>query len=129
MPHLRIEYSPGLEEKTSVPSLMTKLHAYMVQSPVFPVAGIRVRAFRADFAIVADGADGTEFLNMQLAVGTGRSTETLRAEGDALFAIAQSALADLLAVPYFALSFEIRELNPDLSWKDTPIHKRLSKPT
>lgn len=128
MPHLHIEYSPGLEDFVEMQGLLSALHDRMVASPVFPTAGIRIRAFRADHAIVADGHKDTHFLAMTLSVGAGRRAEVLRAEGDALFAIAQSGLADLLAQPYFSLSLEIRQIDPDLSWKDTPIHKRLSKP-
>jgi 5-carboxymethyl-2-hydroxymuconate isomerase len=126
MPHLRIEYDQGLEALTSVPDLVAALHRGMVASDVFPTAGIRVRAYRADHALVADGLAENHFVAMTLSVGAGRSTEVLRAEGDALFAIAQAQLAELLAQPHFALSLEIREANPDLSWKDTPIHARLS---
>ena len=127
MPHLHIEYSKPLTAKANIPSLVQALHQGMVRSAVFPTAGIRVRAFAADHAIVADGLAANDFLAMTLSVGAGRSPETLRTEGDALFAIAQSHLADLLAEPYFALSLEIREADPALSWKDTPIHARLSK--
>ena len=127
MPHLHIEYSNGLGSKVDLTKLVKALHAYMLGSDVFPTAGIRVRAFEASHSIVADGAEGTHFMAMTLSVGAGRSTDTLRHEGDQIFAIAQNELATLLAEPYFALSLEILEINPDLSWKDTPIHRRLSK--
>jgi len=35
-------------------------------------------------------------------------------------------LAIRLSEPHFALSLEIKQSNPELSWKDTPIHARLS---
>lgn len=127
MPHLHIEYSKGLEAKIDVKALCKALHLGMLASDVFPTAGIRVRAFAADFAIVADGLAENDFLAMTLSVGAGRSTDVLKAEGDTLFAIAQRELASVLAQPYFALSLEIRVSNPDLNWKDTPIHARLSK--
>lgn len=128
MPHLRLEYAVGTDDAALIETLVTKLHAQMVASSVFPTAGIRVRAFKADHAIVADGDARNGFVAMQLSVGAGRSTEVLKVEGDQLFQIAQSCLADQLAEPYFALSLEIHEINGDLSWKDTPIHARLSKP-
>ncbi|HSF91573.1 MAG TPA: 5-carboxymethyl-2-hydroxymuconate Delta-isomerase [Paracoccaceae bacterium] len=126
MPHLHIEYSPGLERRTSIADLCRILHAAMLDAEIFPIAGIRVRAFKADFSIVADGLVENDFLAMTLSVGAGRSTEALKAAGDKLFKAAQSALAPELATPHFALSLEIRIINPDLSWKDTPIHTRLS---
>ena len=127
MPHLHIEYSKPLEAKADLPALVSALHQGMVASEVFPTAGIRVRAFAADHAIVADGLAENDFLAMTLSVGAGRTAEVLKAEGDTLFTIARAQLADLLAAPYFALSLEIRVADPALSWKDTPIHARLSK--
>ncbi len=126
MPHLHIEYSPGLTGTDAVAELCKAAHGVMLASAVFPDAGIRVRAFCADYAIVADGLPENDFVAMTLSVGTGRDTQTLQEAGAQIFEAAQGVLADRLAEPYFALSLEIRESNPDLSWKDTPIHRRLS---
>ena len=126
MPHLSIEYSRGLESRADVPTLCRALHTAMVKSGIFPLAGIRVRAHKADFAIVADALETNDFAAMTLTVGSGRSTEALKASGELIFAAARSALAPLLATQSFALSLEIRASDPELSWKDTPIHARLS---
>ena len=126
MPHFHIEYSDGLSGDTEVRPLCEVLHKGMVASAVFPTAGIRVRAFRAEYAIVADGLAQNQFVAMTLTVGAGRTTDVLRAEGDILFATAQSILAARLSEPHFALSLEIKQSDPELSWKDTPIHARLS---
>lgn len=126
MPHLHIEYSGGLDDVTEVRALCDGLHKDMVASANFPTAGIRVRAFRADHAIVADGLAQNQFVAMTLTVGAGRTTEVLRVEGDILFATAQSILAARLSEPHIALSLEIKQSDPDLSWKDTPIHARLT---
>lgn len=126
MPHLKIEYAEGASQSLDIAGLCTALHGVLVASTTFPTAGIRVRAYRADHAIVADGLAENGFVAMTLSVGAGRSVAELRAEGDALFAAAQAALAGPLATTHFALSLEIREIAADLSWKDTPIHARLS---
>ncbi len=126
MAHLAIEYSPGLTARADVPALCAALHAAMIDTGIFPVAGIRVRAHRADHAIVADGDAQNDFAALTLSVGAGRSPETLQAAGAQIFNAAQSALRDPLATEYFALSLEIRVIDPDLSWKDTPIHARLA---
>lgn len=126
MPHLHIEYSPGVARRTSMPTLCRSLHDAMVQAGIFPLAGIRVRAFQADFCIVADDHADNDFLAMTLSVGAGREVGELKVAGDKIFQAAQTQLQSLLASPHFALSLEIRVINPDLSWKDTPIHARLS---
>ena len=124
MPHLHIEYSTGLT--VDIKSVCESVHNVMLESAVFPNAGIRVRAYCADYAIVADGLPENNFVAMTLSVGAGRTVEELATAGEKLFSAAQLALKDPLATTHFALSLEIREINPDLSWKDTPIHTRLS---
>ena len=126
MPHLSIEYSPTLETRADMRGLCMALHVVMVDTEIFPTAGIRIRAYKAEHAIVADGHEDNDFLAMTLAVGAGRSVEQLQAAGDALFAAARAALSGPLATPHFALSLEIRVIDPALSWKETPIHARLS---
>ncbi|MZR12479.1 5-carboxymethyl-2-hydroxymuconate isomerase [Maritimibacter sp. DP07] len=126
MAHLSIEYSRGLADRADIAALCRALHAAMIDTGIFPLAGIRVRAHAADHAVVADGLDDNDFGALTLAVGAGRTTEALKAAGDVIFAAAKSALAGPLATEHFALSLEIRVIDPSLSWKDTPIHARLS---
>ena len=126
MPHLRIEYSAGLEQRADLAAICRAAHRVMTGSALFPTAGIRVRAHKADHAIVADGLAENDFLAMELSVGAGRSQADLHQAGAAIFDAVREALAGPLATPHFALSLEIRQIDPDLSWKDTPIHARLS---
>lgn len=126
MAHLSIEYSPGLDARADVAALCRAAQAAMIAAAIFPVAGIRVRAHRADHAVVADGLAENDFLAATLSVGAGRTTEALKAAGDLVFEALQAALAGPLATRHFALSLEIRVIDPALSWKDTPIHARLS---
>ena len=125
MPHLKLEYSPGLEALANIQALCDVLHAAMSTTGIFPLAGIRVRAHRCDAASVADRHPDNHFLAMELSVGAGRSKPVLAEAGEAVFAVARDTLADLLDSPHFALSLEIREIDPDLSWKANPIHARL----
>ncbi len=127
MPHLSMEYSAGLEHRCDLASIARAAHAAMVDAGIFPVAGIRVRMHRADLAIVADGLPENDFLAMTLCVGAGRTTEALQTAGGLIFAAVQAALAGPLSTPHFALSLDIRVNDPALSWKDTPIHARLSR--
>lgn len=126
MPHLHIEYSPEVATLVNVQDVCLAAHKAMKESGIFPIAGIRVRAFAADHCIVADDHPDNNFMAMTLSVGAGRERSALKAAGDLVFAGVQQALVQPLATPYFALSLEIREISADLSWKDTPIHSRLS---
>ncbi|QYK42707.1 MAG: 5-carboxymethyl-2-hydroxymuconate Delta-isomerase [Paracoccaceae bacterium] len=126
MPHLTVEYSPGLADRVAIAGLCRDLHAAMVATGVFPLAGIRVRAHAADFAIVADGHPANGFVALTLAAGAGRPRDVLADAGARIMAAAEAALAGPLSTPHFALSLEIREIDPELSWKNNPIHARLS---
>jgi 5-carboxymethyl-2-hydroxymuconate isomerase len=129
MPHLHMEYSAGLTARADIADLCKVAHGAMVQAGIFPLAGIRVRAFQADHAVVADGLAENDFCALTLSVGAGRTKADLAAAGALIFTAIQTALAGPLSTPHFALSLEIREIDPGLSWKDTPIHARLSAKT
>lgn len=127
MPHLRIEYSPGLADRVDIDGLCRTAHKAMQQTGIFPLAGIRVRAFCADHCIVADDHPDNDFAAIYMTVGAGRATDTLQQAGRHIFAALQAYLAEPLASPHFALSLDIRVSDPELSWKDTPIHDRLTR--
>ena len=126
MAHLVIEYSAGMEERCRTGALCGAVYGAMKNCGIFPLAGIRVRAHRANYAIVADGKAGNDFIHMTLSVGAGRTTEALKDAGQMVFDAARSVLGEPLASQYFALSLEIRVIDPELSWKDNPIHARLA---
>ncbi|MFV0386801.1 5-carboxymethyl-2-hydroxymuconate Delta-isomerase [Paracoccus sp. (in: a-proteobacteria)] len=126
MPHLRIEYSSGLADRADIAGLCRAVHQAMIGAGIFPLAGIRVRAYAADHAIVADGLPENDFAALTLSVGAGRGKDALAEAGARIMTAAETALAGPLSSPHFALSLEIRVIDPDLSWKNTPIHARLS---
>ena len=126
MPHLAIEYSANLDRDVEPEAVCRAAYDAMRNAKIFPLAGIRVRAYRADHCIVADDLPQNSFVAMTLSVGAGRAAADLKAAGDALFAAVQAVFAQPLSTPHFALSLEIRVIDPELSWKDTPIHARLT---
>ena len=76
----------------------------MLSSGVFPLAGIRVRAFAADHAVVADQLPDNGFVDMILRMGEGRSADDKKQVGQSLMKQAESVCAKLLDKPHFALS-------------------------
>ena len=73
MPHLQIQYSPGLETLVNLQDLCDQLNDVMVATGVFPLAGVRVRAFRADVVSIADKHPSNAFCAMQVYMGAGRT--------------------------------------------------------
>ncbi len=126
MPHLRLEYSPGVEDMINLDALCAALQTAMMKTGVFPAAGSRVKALRCDYWRMADRHPQNHFVGLELSVASGRPTAVLAKAGKAIFDAAQTALADLLAGGHFALAMEIREIDPELSWKANPIHDRMT---
>lgn len=127
MPHLTLEYSANLDGRIDLEGLCGALNEEIAALPFFEVGAIRVRAIRCESYAVADRGPLEAFIDMQFRIGTGRSQAEKKAAGDALFAAASRHAAALLAEPHFALSLEIREIDPDLSWRKNTMHSRLRK--
>jgi len=117
MPHFLVEYSSNLEEALELPALFEKLHAAAAKGGVFPVAGMRSRGLPRSQYRLADGHPDNGFVHVNLRVGAGRDVETLRLEGEAIFAVLSEHLAALFDERPLALSLEISEIHPDLNFK------------
>lgn len=125
MPHVTIEYSANLDAKADISALCRALHAAMLGSGVFEIGAVRVRALRADHYAVTDLDPRNGFVDISVRIGAGRSVADRKAVGEAVDEAAKAVLAPLLAEPYFALSVELREIDPALSWKTNAMHARL----
>ncbi len=125
MPHFRIEYSSNILAKLDMTEFCAVIHKAIMETGLFELGAVRVRAFPADHYAIADQLPENAFLDMQFAVGQGRSTDDLRQAGENIFKAASEHLASLFATPHFALSFQITEINGNLSWKKNAMHPRL----
>lgn len=125
MPHFTMEYSSNLDEAVDFAGLCKAVHATIMESGLFELGAVRVRAIRCEAYAVADLLPENGFIDMSFRVGTGRSDEERRKVGEAIFATVTDFLAPLFKTPHFALTLEIREIDPDLSWKKNAIHPRL----
>lgn len=123
MPHLTIEYSANTG--TDMNALCQTLHGVMLQSGLFELGAIRVRARACPQYAVADLLPENAFADMVLRIGKGRSDAEKQAIGAALMQAAEAHFATLLARPHFALSLEVQEISAPLSWKTNAIHPRL----
>lgn len=125
MPHLTLEYSANLDGPVNLDVLCRALLKALLDSGLVERGAPRVRAIRCDAYAIADDLPENSFIDMSLRLGAGRSQTEKRNLGDTLIAAACPILADQLAQPHFALSLEVREIDPDLSWKLNTMHARL----
>lgn len=125
MPHFIFEYSANLDGRLDMKALCDRTRAVAVSTGVFEEGGIRVRAHRTEIYAIADNDPRNAFLHLMVRIGSGRSEAVRKEAGDTIFAVLSEICAPLLAEPYFALSFEICELDPVTTWKKNSIHPRL----
>lgn len=125
MPHLTIEYSANLEPAGDLPGLCLTLRTALLDCGVFEEGAIRVRALPCPHYAIADLLAENAFAALVLRIGAGRSQDDQVRVGVAVMQAAKSHFAVQLARPHFALSLDIVENDPALSWKTNSIHPRL----
>ncbi|MDK4715644.1 5-carboxymethyl-2-hydroxymuconate Delta-isomerase [Rhizobium sp. CNPSo 4039] len=125
MPHLAIEYSANLEGRADIDALCERLLKTVLETGLFEVGAVRVRAFRAEHYAIADRLPENAFVDLNFRIGQGRTEGEKKRTGEAIFAAAIDVLGPLFETPHFALSLEIREIDAELSWKKNAMHPRL----
>ena len=125
MPHFSIEYSANLDQTVDMMEICGLVSRTILETGLFEMGAVRVRAFRAEAYAIADGLAQNGFIDMSFRIGRGRSAEEKKRTGEAIFAAVSQHLEALFATPHFALSLEIREIDAELSWKKNAIHPRL----
>lgn len=117
MPHFIIDYSANLEDALDWPAFCDLLRRTAIDTGVFPMAGIRVRAFRADHVSIADGDAQHGYIDLSVRLRAGRDLDTRKRATAAIFAAAEEFLKPVMASRSLALSMEMRDIDPELSPK------------
>ena len=125
MPHLILDYSANLAEAVDLQSLCNTLRDAMVETGVFPLGGIRVRALPCTIYAIADGDPAYAYLHMTLRMGHGRDEATRLRAAEQIASAAETFIMPTLKGP-FALSLDLAELDPVTSLKPiNSIHTHL----
>lgn len=125
MAHFMIDYSPNLEGRLDIAGFCDAIRKAAIETGVFPVAGIRVRATAVSYVSMADGNTDHAFLDMSIRLRGGRAQEAKEAATAHIFQIAETYCADVLKNTSFMLSMEMRDIDPALSPKTSSIRKYL----
>ncbi|MEM9443426.1 MAG: 5-carboxymethyl-2-hydroxymuconate Delta-isomerase [Pseudomonadota bacterium] len=126
MPHLILDYSANLAEAVDMQGLCNALRDAMVETGVFPLGGIRVRALPCTIYSIADGDPAYAYLHMTLRMGSGRDEATRLRVAQTLSAVAEAFVTPTFSSP-FALSLDLTELDPVTSLKPVnSIHRHLN---
>jgi 5-carboxymethyl-2-hydroxymuconate isomerase len=125
MPHFTIEYSANLEPGLDMQAVVDLVRKAAVETGIFPLGGIRVRAIRCEHSAIADGRPHFGFLDMVLRLGEGRDLATRKKAGEHIFAVLSAHLDPLFAESKIALSFDMQINDKETSWKRNNIHEAL----
>jgi 5-carboxymethyl-2-hydroxymuconate isomerase len=125
MPHIQIDYSANLEDRLDMAALCRTLRDAAVATGILPLAGIRIRAIRADHVVIADGHPDHAYLDISIRLRGGR-TDAAKAEATTtIFAAADGFCAEVMATSSLMLSMEMRDIDPALSPKASSIRRYL----
>ena len=126
MPHFTIEYSANLDKRVDMAAAVELVRKAAVETGIFPLGGIRVRAVRCEHYAIADGSAHFEFLDMVLRLGEGRDLATRKKAGEHIFKALSAYLDPVFASGKFALSFDMQINDKETSWKRNNIHDALN---
>lgn len=122
MPHFTLEYSANLDSRVDMAEVVQVVRKAAVETGIFPLGGIRVRAVRCEHYAIADGRADFGFLDMVLRLGEGRELATRKKAGEHIFKALSGYLDPVFAQGKFALSFDMQINDRETSWKRNNIH-------
>jgi 5-carboxymethyl-2-hydroxymuconate isomerase len=125
MPHFTIEYSANLENRVDMSKVVEVVREAAVETGIFPLGGIRVRAIKCEHTAIAHGNPKLCFLDMVLRLGEGRDLAARQKAGEHIFKALSAYLDPVFAQSKFALSFDMQINDKDTSWKRNNIHEAL----
>ena len=125
MPHFTIEYSANLDDRLDIGAACEVVRKAAVETGIFPLGGIRVRAVKCEHYAIADARQDYGFLDMVLRIGEGRDLPTRKKAGEQIFQALSRHLDPVFASSKFALSFDMQINDKDTSWKRNNIHDAL----
>jgi 5-carboxymethyl-2-hydroxymuconate isomerase len=129
MPHFTIEYSANLDKRIDMAAVVELVRKAAVETGIFPLGGIRVRAIRCEHYAIGDGNPQLGFLAMVLRLGEGRDLPTRKKAGEHIFKTLSAHLDPVFAGSKLALSFDMQVNDKETSWKRNNIHDALKVET
>src|SRR5260370_15128235 len=125
MPHFTLEYSANLDARVDMGQVVEVVRTAAVETGIFPLGGIRVRAVKCEHYAIADGQKNFGFLDMVLRLGEGRDLAARKQAGEHIFKALSAHLDPVFADSKFALSFDVQINDKETSWKRNNIHEAL----
>ena len=126
MAHFILEYSDNIDAATlSLQTLFANLHAAADETGLFPLKGIRSRAYACHDYRMADGNPEHMFVHLTVLLGAGRSLPEREDAAQRFFAVLSGHFAACFEQRGVAMSFEMKELEPVLKYNKNNIQDYL----
>jgi len=111
MAHFVLEYSDNIEpQMLALPQLLEKLHNAAASTGLFPLKGIRSRAYACSDFRIADGNPNHMSVHLSFLIGSGRSAEEKELAAKTTFDAFSAHFDRCFEQRGVALSYEMREL-------------------
>ena len=123
MAHIVIEYSANLRGQFDLDGFLGAVHGAALATGVFPIGGIRTRAYEAQHYVIADANPDNAFVHISLRVGHGRDVDTRKRACEAVFAVACQQLGDVFERLPLGIALEMQEIDPVLTFKKNNLHE------
>ena len=123
MAHIVIEYSANLRGQLDLPVFLRTVHQAALATGVFPIGGIRTRAYEARDYVIADANPDNAFVHISLRVGHGRDVDTRKRACEVIFAAAVQELEGLYERLPLGIALEMQEIDPVLTFKKNNLHE------
>lgn len=126
MAHFVLEFSDNLDHsRSSIQNLFAALHQSAELTGLFPVKGIRSRAYPCRDYRLADGNPKHGFAHLEVKLGAGRSLEDRQMAAELFFKVFCDHFSDQVTQRGMAISFEMKELEPVLKFNKNNIQDHL----
>ncbi len=127
MPHFTVEHSANVEEWIDLKEFCDVLRKAAIDTGVFPMPGVRVRAVRCDNYSIADGGYEHGFLDIVARIREGRPFKVREKAVNEIFKIVEEYMEPCLKNHSFSLSMEMNHINDSLSPKKSSIREYLAR--
>ena len=108
-----------------VEALVDGLHQVAMDTDGLPIGGLRTRAARREQYQVADRHPDNAFVHLILKLGHGRPMEVKKTFGETIFGALCELLEPVSKSSPLAISFEIQEIDPELTWKKNNLREHM----
>lgn len=126
MPHIILEHSANIVEKTDFTSLFRQIHEKMMEFGVFNQDDLKSRAYACDNYFIADGKPHHAFVHLEVGILSGRTLEMRDKLSAEITEILKNTFQDSLHERHCIVSLELRELDRETYRKVISAHASTS---